>query len=195
MKPVVAVDFDDVVFDFNGGFIRWHNERYGTTVAYQDLFTHDMTVVWQLELEELLRRVDEFHRETDAYWSPAMPGAHEALHHLKESYQLEIVTARSVATRAKTLACLEALDLEVFSAVHFTNEYDPDPRYPTRSKVAICQEINAIALLEDAPRNAAQVAPALPVLLPDRPWNQGELPTNVIRVHSWTDIFSALEQL
>jgi uncharacterized HAD superfamily protein len=191
-KPVLGIDFDDVVYDFNGGYIAWHNKKYGTTVTYENLSSHDMAKVWRVPIETVWQRVDEFHRELDEDSVPLMPGAQLALKLLKERYQLEIITARSLSIKEKTYACLRALDIEVFSAVHFTNEYDPHPDYETRSKLAICEEIGAVALIEDAPRNAAAVAPHLPVYLPDRPWNRTEEIPNVERVYSWEEILEKL---
>jgi uncharacterized HAD superfamily protein len=191
-KPVLGVDFDDVVYDFNGGYITWHNHLYGTRVSYEDLSSHDMAAVWQAPIAEVWERVDRFHREVDEYSVPLLPDTKGALEELAGEYRLEVVTARSMAIKEKTLACIKALDIDIFDAVHFTNEYDPDPVYATRSKLEICQEIGAVGMIEDAPRNAAALAPHLPVYLPDRPWNRAEEIPNVQRVYSWEEILEKL---
>ena len=36
---------------------------------------------------------------------------------------------------------------------------------------------------------------AIPVLLFDRPWNQGSLPRNVQRVRSWTEVLTQVAEL
>ena len=195
MKPTFASDFDDVILDFNGAFIAWHNEKYGTNMEYSRLYTHDMPKVWDEPLEVMLSRVDEFLADTDVRFTPLIPGAKKALLSLADSYDLQIVTARSRRFAEKTKECLKFHGLHIFSDVHFTNEFNSHPEYPVTSKPEVCQKIGAIALIEDAPKHAVTTAKyGTPVLLFDRPWNQqDDLPTGITRIYSWDEVAKWLQ--
>ena len=53
-------------------------------------------------------------------------------------------------------------------------------------KVSVAEKFGISVFIEDA----GQIAKAMkiPVFLFDRPWNQGKLPANVLRVKSWSQI-------
>jgi 5'(3')-deoxyribonucleotidase len=60
-KPVLAVDFDDVVAGFNQAFIKYHNENYGTNVQYADIVTYDMAQTYGADNSIIEERVFDFY--------------------------------------------------------------------------------------------------------------------------------------
>lgn len=101
-----------------------------------------------------------------------IPGAREALIQLKESFELHIVTARQYIVQEQTLSWIERHFPDLFTAVHFGNQFSRDG--VSRSKAQICREIHASALIDDNLTYAIQcVREDIPVLLfGDYAWNQ-----------------------
>ena len=192
--PVVACDFDDVLFDFNRGFCAFHNERYGTTVAYEDIYTFDMQQVWQLSPEDILTRVHQFYHSPGSHWTPPIPGSVEALHQLRKTYSLEIVTSRSQGLQQVTQEYVDRFVPDTFKRIHVTNGFGGTEGASVRTKSEVCVEIGAVLLIEDAPKHAEEVASkGIPVLMPDRPWNRDRTPEGVTRFHSWDEAVSLIE--
>lgn len=92
-KPVIAIDFDDVVGDFNNAFANFHNKNFGTKIKYQDIIIFDMWTVYGVDLKTILQRIELFchnHHETII----PIEGAEDAIYSLNEKYELHIVTSR-----------------------------------------------------------------------------------------------------
>lgn len=187
-KPVIAVDFDDVIADFNRAFLTFHNRTYCSTVAYEDICAFDAYTVFGVERTEFHRRLLEF-CNTQQHTAEPIDGANTALQALSKDYELHVVTSRCDSLQMVTKTWLRSWLPGVFSALHFTN--GAAGLYPERhrSKSTVCKEIAARVLIEDALHNAAAVSTqGIPVLLPDRPWNQDPLPKGTWRMDTWNEI-------
>jgi hypothetical protein len=187
---VVAVDFDDVVAAFNQAYIAHHNRQYGTPfVRYETVDTFDMAVLYGVDQQTIVDRVRKFcHDHHFEIWP--WSGALEGLGELAERYELHIVTSRCESLHDVTAAWLLEHGLrDLFTELHFTNGFGtlyPDRK---RGKLEVCQEIGAVALIEDAPVNAQQVADGgVPVLMPNRPWNMGFHHPLVQRFSAMTEV-------
>ncbi len=187
----LAIDFDDIVFDFHGNFREFHHRNYGSTYAMSDIYTYDMAQFLGLSEEEKNFRVLEFYFSGYQESGFAIPGAIDALHMLAEYHSLHMVTARPLRTVSVTESWLDSQGvLQLFAGRHYTNSYLPEPNSPVaRRKSDICVEIGAAAHIEDASHHASDVAAAgIPVYLLDKPWNRGPLAHSVTRFNSWSDI-------
>lgn len=124
-----------------------------------------------------------------------VPGALEAIKELANGYSLQIFTSRPEGVRKTTLAWIEQHFNEVFDDFHFTNIFAGKKEHKPIAKSEVCQKIGAVVLIDDALRHAHDVSLSdIPVLLPDRPWNQGIVPARVSRVYSWTEILKWIRQ-
>ncbi len=189
-RPILAFDFDDVLMSFQNGFIAFHNRMYGTTIAYEDVVSYDARA-YQCDFETFTERVHVFYQSPDYMEVVPTSGSIEALRFLQDQYLLDVVTNRPATVRDRTYAWTDQFFPNVFHTFHFTNGFGASHDVQKRLKSEICEEIGAVVLVEDALGHAADVAQkGIPVLLPDRPWNQGPLPIGVIRVHSWDEIVS-----
>lgn len=189
MKKKIAVDFDDVVFDFNGYFVPWHNKHFGTKVVYENITSFTLQDVYGSDAETMLGRVRQFTHEQHRVVQP-VAGAIEALRRLSTRYELHIVTSRSETTSALVKEWEATHGPSIFSKHHFTNGYGGLDHHTKRTKSSVCKDVGVVVHIEDAPSHAYEVAQSgIPVLMPDRPWNRNmSLPQNVIRVHSWDTI-------
>jgi uncharacterized HAD superfamily protein len=189
-RPVIAFDFDDVLMSFQSGFIAFHNRMYGTALAYEDVTSYDARA-YQCNFETFTERVHLFYQSPDHKEVTPIPGSIEALQSLQNHYLLDVVTSRPAVVRDCTHAWTDRFFPNVFRSLHFTNGFGATDDVPKRSKSEVCTDIGASILVDDALEHAVDVAQkGIPVLLPDRPWNQGSLPIGVTRIHSWDEMLS-----
>jgi hypothetical protein len=117
---------------------------------------------------------------------PLYPEAVEAVRTLSAGgHRLLVVTGRLSQHREHTRRLLrQAGLLEVFEdVVHRDGE--PTAEYKSR----IVRELRLDLLIEDELHVALEAARVpIPVLLFDRPWNQGTLPPEIIRVTEWSQV-------
>jgi 5'(3')-deoxyribonucleotidase len=194
-KPVIAIDFDDVVFNFNGHFIPWHNERHGSNVEYEGVCSFTLTDVYGVDADTMLERVRHF-THTMHHTVHPIPGALAALKRLSLHFEPHLLTSRSESTSDITLDWLHRHIPGVFVSHHFTNEFGGLSHHEVRKKHEVCDEIGAILHIDDASKHANSVAEHadIPTILPDRPWNRNDvLHPNVVRLHSWPEIVQHIE--
>jgi 5'(3')-deoxyribonucleotidase len=193
-KPILAVDFDDVVADFNQAFITYHNNYHGTNMRYEDLASHDMSKTYGTDVQTMELRVIDFyynHHDTIKPFTDAVAGLLE----LKKRYRLEVVTARCESLTGITFGWTTHHIPKLFDEIHYANGYASKFPERKRSKLEICDKIGAIAFIDDAVSHVNQVAAGLGihVFLPNRPWNQAEeIIVGVNRVHTWNEITKRL---
>jgi hypothetical protein len=170
-KPVLGVDADDVFWAFNAVYVPYHNRMHGTTFTLNDIYTFDMPKMYGLPLDIILdtvrRLVHEEHHTIEPY-----EDAVETFTQLSAVFDLQIITSRAETTRLITTAAFEEHAPGLFSAYHFTNGFSQAGAHVKRTKGEVCREIGAVALLEDAPGNAFDVAQTgTHVYMPRRQWN------------------------
>lgn len=193
---LIAFDLDNVLNRFNAAYAPWHNDRYGTNVEYEMIHTHKMHLVYGCTEEENLIRVKEFWDSPQHIHLETMPGATETILYLQARYWLEIVTARPHYIEEQTNVWVARKFADAFRQTHFTNGFGNGAGTVARTKSQVCKEIGSLVLIDDDIGNAIEVArTGLPVLMPDRPWNQGYVPEGVTRVHSWTETIRNIEAL
>lgn len=197
LKPVLAVDCDDVLLEFMWALFQFLNQRLGRNYTYEELTSYNLADFLFLSEEEKQEHVEEFYRSSVFDDLLPIEGAAEAMRELMLMCRLVVVTSRHPEHEPKTLANLGRHYPSVFSETHHLGHYDRKLRPEEKlSKGLICQRIGAIGCIEDGPGNAHEIAKhGVPVILPDRPWNRGEFPPLVKRVHSWQEIVTTVREL
>ena len=192
-KRVVAVDFDDVLANFNGAYCVHHNEHYGTSISFEDIVDFDMCALYGIDQTTNILRVRHFCHNHHHQILPHQ-GAQEVLELLSDRYALHLLTSRCESLRDTTLEWLKRYRMDCFAEYHFTNGFGTLFPDKSRSKAQVCTDIGAVALIEDAPENAHTVAESgVSVILPHRPWNKTVQGTRIYRAHSWEDVFQNLQ--
>ena len=188
-KTVIAIDFDDIVADFNRSFVPYHNKIYGTNLQYEDIFAHEMELVYGETISTMMDRISVFYHSHEHAAINPVKGAVTALQDLSNMATLHIVTSRPSEFQEGTLQWIDNILPNTFSEVHFTNGFAPKPGTVRRKKSQVCEEIGAAVLIEDALVNVTDVLNAgIPVLMLDRPWNQSHTPAGATRVWHWEEI-------
>jgi uncharacterized HAD superfamily protein len=189
-KPVIAVDFDDVVLGFHDSFRDRFNRLHGTSFTYDQLTNYDnWEKVYGLDPETMTRLAFEFYHSPDHDLIKPLPQALESITDLARDYSLQIVTSRPESVKTITLNWLERHLPGKFSDFHFTNLYAGQTGSRIRKKSEVCKALGARAFIDDALKHVRDVASVgIPSLLPDRPWNRTETPPGVHRMQTWDDM-------
>lgn len=196
MIPVIAVDFDDVIYPFNASFMEWHNRTYGTRHTYQDLTSYKMEEVWGCNTETIIERAQKFWQAYEYRLPRPITGSQEGIVLLAKIARLEVVTSRPKYIASQTIDFAERYFPDCFSNIHLTNSFAPKAGTNKYPKSEICRNIGACIIIEDAMSHATELAKSgISVIMPDRPWNQGEVPEGVVRAKSWEDIVRQIEQI
>ncbi|MDD5165621.1 MAG: hypothetical protein PHG25_03785 [Candidatus Pacebacteria bacterium] len=184
---IIGVDMDDVLIEFNKHFCLYHNRLYGTTLEKKDIFSFDLTEVWQAPREVIVDRVLNFINSTDHDNALPVAGAIDAIKKLSKDNTLIVVTSRADELKEVTLKWLDTHFTGLFSQVVFTNSFPGNGKKKKKSEA--CKECSIEIFIDDAPEHIRDISTnGVHSLLLDNPWNQHELPPNVKRVYSWDEI-------
>ena len=190
-RKIIGVDFDDVTVNTNEAMCLYHNERYGTNYQLSDVTSWDLSSLWQCEREEVFLRWHEFYASPEHLLTAPTQGAIEALALLAQSAEVHIITARPLDFEEVTRKLLQQ-HVPLLNNIHFINKLGVKDGHH-RTKAEVCVELGVEVLIEDHFGHAEGVAlRGIPVLLFNRPWNEGilDLPQGIRRVHTWEEILS-----
>lgn len=192
---LVAVDLDDVLFDFVGPFFSWHNLRYGTDLTPQDLGPAKyLFEAWDGTKEEAIDRLPRFFDEVDVLGLEPITGAAECLERIGAEYRLAVVSARDPSFVALTETWIDRYFTGVFDRVILgIGHSERGERSVTKADV--CRQIGASVLIDD---QLGHLTPAAEkgvrgLLFGRYPWNRRQpMPPNTIRVADWPEVCTAL---
>jgi 5'(3')-deoxyribonucleotidase len=185
-REMIAVDLDDVLFDFIGHFFEWHNQVYGTSIERQDMVYRVLWDAWGGTKEEALERIPRFLNRPEHLDLDPIPGAVEVLRRLKRRYQLSIISAREPEAAESTSAWLGKYFDGIFEQVHLGIA---NPMSSKRlSKAKVCLQIGATTLIDDQLIHIEEcVNSGIRVLVfGEQVWNRADnLPESAVRVADW----------
>lgn len=188
----IGIDFDDILFDFNHKYCQFHNERYGTNLCFDDIYTYDLRAVWNIDMDEAIRRVHEFIFSQMHDEVIPVSGSVETIKELRNYYELHLITSREEKFKDKTLNWLNKHFFNLFHKIHFTNSFGKNKNKKKKSEV--CIENGIELMIEDAPIYATDLAEkGIEVLLLDKPWNRVDTHPLVKRVYDWKEIEKILK--
>ncbi|OGZ15281.1 MAG: hypothetical protein A3J08_00665 [Candidatus Lloydbacteria bacterium RIFCSPLOWO2_02_FULL_51_11] len=189
MTRVIGLDFDDVLFDFNAGLCGFHNKRYGTSLVKEKITSYLLGDIWGCDLEESVRRINEFYRAPEHAATQPVAGAVEVVGELWRDNRLVVITSRPESVRRETLAWLERWFPFLVGNVHFATHFFHKEGSETKGE--ICRTLGVDIFVDDAPFHMEDISSVVSqVFLFDAPWNQGYTPTSptIRRVRSWSEI-------
>ncbi len=186
----IGVDIDDVLTESLPEYIRTFTRRFGIEVPLSEatwaLFARHPEIP-KAEVEAFVAEMDSSRFLARRLLDPeARMGLQELV---RQGHTLYIVTGRLTEYREVTHHwLLENRILPLIRGIFYKDGGAVGPY-----KKAKAAELALDLFLEDELHVATLLADLpVTVLLVDRPWNQGELPPNVLRVRSWTEILAAV---
>ncbi len=188
---LIGVDIDEVLADLVEQLLRFHNERYHTTLKREDVFCYQLRHVWKCTEEEEYKRVIEFYHSHYFREIKLVRGSIQGVKKLKEKgNNLVIITSRHSKGRDGTAGWIERYFPRMFSDIYFTDYYEKEGNIAR--KASVCKEKGVELLIEDSLDNARDCASERTrVILLDCPWNRCDrvaMPEKVTRVYSWEEI-------
>jgi uncharacterized protein len=186
----IGIDIDDVMADSLPAYLSAFNRRFGLQVPVSEAGWEIFRRHPDIPAEEI-RAFFEALYDADFLGSrPLLPGAREGVERLhRAGHRLFIITGRLRSDRDITERWMATRGLSAF----FQEIVDRDGLDAPLHKRRAAQQFRLDVLLEDEYDVALAAAEAsVRVLLFDRPWNQGPLPSYVLRVRSWPEAVARL---
>lgn len=190
----IAIDVDDVLAEHAAGFVKFSNQRWGTSLTVDDYDEH-WAKMWQVDEEELIRRSHEFTDSSIVASYGHIGGAHQVLTRLAKDHKLVIATSRRLKAQTDTLLWIEQHFPGIFTAeeVYFSGIWDDNVDRKTHmlTKAELIDSIGADVLIDDQLKHCQAVADAgkSAILFGDYSWNQAKrLPDNVTRCINWHEV-------
>jgi len=185
--PKLGVDLDGVIADTDAVFRKYIKEITGVS-STRDMITsyfyEECLHISKEDVEKVYKVM-----QSDSGWKelPVLAGAKETLNDLAKSYEIFIITARPVESKAQTEDFLKKHGIPV-KEIYFING--------TQRKLDIIKGLpfEVSAFIEDRLDFAAEIARSgINTYLMDYPWNRtAEKIPNLYRVLNWKQIGSAL---
>eukprot|EP00744_Colponema_vietnamica_P017938 GILI01025271.1.p1 GENE.GILI01025271.1~~GILI01025271.1.p1 ORF type:complete len:220 (+),score=75.12 GILI01025271.1:62-721(+) len=201
-RPVLAVDLDEVLGQFVPALVEYHNLKYGSTLQLADFHSYSFHEVWGGTAEESTAKMLEFFASEQFKNLKLLPGAFEGLSTLNQYFDIYLVTSRQHFLEDITREWIGANFPGLFKGLLFGNHWGTTGA--KRLKSEMCTDISAVAIIDDSFKYALDCAPHLKkVVLFDWEnqymWSKQEpdslLPSNVSRVHHWSDVVAQLLEL
>jgi uncharacterized HAD superfamily protein len=195
MKPVIAIDIDEVLFGFTQRFLAYHNRQYQTNFALHQLTTTAFHTVMGGTADDDKRKVGEFQLEAGNLDGEPVPRAIEVLKRLKTANELVIITARHANIEQQTRTWLERTFPDTFTDIHFANYWDENR--PRRSKGVLCRDLGVQIIIDDQPSYIIDCLEygVKGILFGDYPWNREVINhPDVRRVMDWCEVEAAVTE-
>ena len=192
MKPVIAIDIDDVLADYAQGFIDFTNRHWGTNLTVDDYDEHWINV-WKVDIEEVRRRAEKIHDLSLVKNLTHNPSAGPVLDRLSQRFKLIVVTSRRIQNREDTLAWMKQhypmIASEEITFNGFFDTITDQSIHMTKGKIA--SDLGAAYLIDDQPKHCLSAAEhgVEALLFGDYGWNQlDDIPQGVTRVKDWAAV-------
>lgn len=192
-KFKIGIDIDNVIADSYPHYIDAFNKKFGTAVKYEEIF-HFYYLEKNVGVDE--SQVAEFiesivHSEEFQLKIPPIKDARKIIKKwIRKGYSIHYITSRPIDTKTETIKWLKKHGFFIKGiTLDLYNEKEHNFTHISRInsyKRFIADGKKLDIFIEDSIDIAKSMD--IPVLLVDRPWNQGKLPKNVNRVKDWAEI-------
>jgi uncharacterized HAD superfamily protein len=192
MKPLIAVDIDDVLAFHAKAMVAYSNKVLGTNLTLED-YTEHWSQMWQVDHEETQRRAIAYHQTDDMSYYEHHQDADEVLRKLAKKNRLIIVTARKKEVTEITEKWVNKHFDGIFEAIHHAGIFDAkitDKSF-NATKAELCQRLGVKYLIDDQSKhcNAASELGIKAIMFGDYPWNRNDvLQPDVTRCVSWDKV-------
>lgn len=199
-KPIIAVDIDEVLSASAPDFVAFSNERWGTRLEVEDYTEHWMEM-WQIDVEETMKRREVFLSSGIVGKYKPVSSARDILKKLSSTYDIVLVTSRSIELESETRAWLETHYSDVAHSIYFSGIYDSGLGVSAiaKTKADIFAEIKPALVIDDHMKHCGAAAdlgiPA--ILFGTYRWNEEYKNDNplITRCNSWEEVLAFVRAL
>ncbi len=188
----IGIDIDGVIEDLNQFRLD-----YGIKFCYEHKIPYEVKEEEYYEKEALSISEEQeelfWNEYLEFYATKYLPKTFvkEVIHTLKEKHEIYIITARNE----------EGLPPETYGQMQDMvkkwlkeNQIEYDKLiFTQKGKLSACLENAIDIMVEDSPKNIAEIDGRIPVLCFDNPYNKKVQGKNITRVYSWYDILNKIE--
>lgn len=187
----IGVDVDDVLVESLPGYLQAFRSHFGRDVKIEDAAWEIFPRYPEISPGEMWRFFTALDEMDFLATRPFHPGATAAMQALAGAgHRLVVVTGRLQEHRPYTQRLLR----EAGIAGLFEDLVHRDGGAAAAYKPRVIRDRRLDLLIDDELHVAVAAAGVpVPVLLFDRPWNQGELPGGITRVTSWAHVLRWVE--
>lgn len=190
----IGIDIDGCITDI-ARFVA----DYGTKFCYENNIKY---VLKEDEYDES-KALGISYEETEKFWNKYLPYysieykprefVSEVINKLKENNEIYIITARDEAgLPPEYYGHMQELVKEWLKK--YSINYDK-LIFTKGSKLPYCLENNIDIMIEDSPYNLIDISNKIQVMCFDNPYNKKIEGENIIRVYSWYDILSKINNI
>lgn len=193
-KLKIGIDIDNVIADSTPSYIARFNQAFGTKIRYEEVYDfyhlEASAGIEPKKAEEFFVNIihtDDFQLSIPPYEEPKKV----IKNWLKKGYSIHYITARPPNMLNVTKKWLQkhgfwvdGISLDVFNETQYKTDIE--------FKRETAKKLGIDIFIEDH----REIAKALgvQVFLLDRPWNQGKMPKNIVRVMGWDEIERLVEE-
>lgn len=174
MKRPFMTDFDNSLVPLAERLILFLNNEKGKNLKIENLTTYNFQeFIGQTFFLQTVKTLREFHQSP--YFKEIKPieGAVELLTEIKKDRPIQVNTTRPKIIRQSTEYQIASLFQGLIDQTHFAKNLDMCFNGARKTKAQICEEFNAIAILEDQLADAIDCAKkGVKVFLMNTYWNQ-----------------------
>jgi uncharacterized HAD superfamily protein len=120
----IAVDLDEVLVQFNKGFIKYLNTSFGRRYTFNSITDYDYTKCLNITRKEIDEVVTSFHGFPSFMKILPMDGSVDGLDKISKNHDIYIITARPPTIEEKTKEYLKKTFPNDFVDIIFTNSRD-----------------------------------------------------------------------
>lgn len=183
----IAVDVDEVLFDFITPFLEFYNVRHGATWKREQIHTYNLWEQFGIEKQQAVDEVREFYKSQEFRNLSLVRYAFDVCNDLSKDHELYAVTSRPAFISGETIEQVETGFPGVFRGIHLTNQWGDEGA--KRTKGEVCIELGAAALVDDSYDYLFEAREkGINGLLLHSPWNVGFSSKGIQRVYSWEDV-------
>jgi uncharacterized HAD superfamily protein len=186
-KPVVCIDVDDTLVDYNLALRNWHNETYGTSLKFEDFKSYFFNEVWGGTMQEVIDKVEVFNKSGIPKKLSPMEDAVDAVSLLsRNGKKLFVVTSRPDYLKEDTEYLVNNLFPNKFSDILFSSNHYSKRENSGKTKAEICKELNGF-LIDDSLSYILQCQEegVDAILFGNCPWNQSNGHKGITRTENW----------
>ena len=198
----IGIDFDDVIINFAGAFLEFHNKNYCTNLKYADLTDYYFSDVFDIDTQTAIDRVMEFFKSEDIKCVNHIDGVEDVLVELKSNgHELIIVTSRPDCFKDVTVNWInENLEggIDMFSDVHHIvsceKELSKDNVF--RTKAEFIKKNPVDIFIDDRYSHLVDIGKlGVKTILFSRIWNEKDtLLPNMYRANSWGEVVERINE-
>jgi uncharacterized HAD superfamily protein len=193
MKRKIAIDVDDVLADFHTTLLNWHNETYGTFLKTEDVKSYFFNQIWGGTIEEAIKKVNDFHNSVYSKKIPPIIYSVSSIDILSKENELFVVTSRPSFLEKETEVWLDKFFQNKFSRIFHSSNHYSKAENSGKSKLEICRELNAYALIDDSLDYIKQCTSTniKGILFGDYPWNRYNGSDKIV-AKNWNEVLEKL---